>query len=86
MDIVSKKLRVTMPNGDKYDIDEFDGSMFDSLEKDTVPLFEQDEYEIIDWAVNNMNWSEVALDAERVEEKEVDFQQGWLNGEKEIVI
>ena len=44
----------------------------------------KDEYELEDWAANNMNWSEVAKYARRADERtpEVDFQEGWINGEK----
>lgn len=100
MSIENKELRVTMPNGVKYDIpvsviahhranyylDFFDGSMFESLENNTLPLFEKHEYKIIEWANNNMDWLDVAGYAERVEEKEINFQQGWLNGEKTIMV
>jgi len=43
--------------------------------------------ELIDWAENNMNWDDVKEFASKVEEpEEVDWQQdGWTNGEKEIV-
>lgn len=39
-----------------------------------------------DWAANNMNWSDVAAKAQRVQEPPpVDMQEGWTNGAKEIV-
>lgn len=56
------------------------------LGHDTLPLFDGDEDEISDWAANNMNWGEVAEVAVRVEDSdEVDFEEGWANGDKEIV-
>lgn len=45
------------------------------------------EYEIQDWAANNMNWDEVEKYASKVahpKAKPVDYQEGWCNGEKTI--
>jgi hypothetical protein len=44
-----------------------------------------DDSEIIDWSANNMNWSDVENWAIIVSIKDVDFQKGWRNGEKEII-
>ncbi len=44
--------------------------------------------ELIDWASNNMNWSDVCINAQRVitiPPKQPDYQDGWVNGDKEIV-
>ena len=35
--------------------DEFGGSLERSLAEDTIPLFEESEYEISDWAAGNMD-------------------------------
>lgn len=35
---------------------EFDGDMIRSLAEDTIPLFNSDDFEVKDWAENNMNW------------------------------
>jgi hypothetical protein len=40
-----------------------------------------------DWAQNNMNWSDVAHCAKKVEpapQPKVDFQEGWINGPMEV--
>jgi hypothetical protein len=90
-----------MPDGSKWDIPvnvialdrakyyarkEFDGDIDRSLAEDTNPLFESDDYEIEDWAANNMNWSDVEEFATKVNDKEeVNYQEGWVNGEKEVV-
>ncbi|MBU4609176.1 hypothetical protein IMZ29_00975 [Achromobacter sp. GG226] len=65
---------------------EFDGDVEKSLAEDTGPLFASDEYEVHDWAANNMNWSDVAADhAVRIDgAKPVDYQEGWTNGEYEV--
>lgn len=95
-----KYLRVEMPNGAKYDVpvsviatdranyfkSEYNGDFQKSLEEDTIPLFNSDDYEIEDWAANNMNWKEVEKSAVLVfQPPGCDFQEGWVNGEKEIV-
>jgi hypothetical protein len=44
--------------------------------------------ELMDWATNNMNWSDVSAFAQKVEPRKLsaeEFQEGWLNGEKVIV-
>jgi len=65
-----------------------DISFEESLNEDTLPLFEQDEYEIIDWAQNNMNWEDVKEFATLIHiprTTEEDYQEGWCNGHKEII-
>lgn len=72
--------------------DEFEGKELSdriekSLNEDTLPLFEEDNYEIKDWAANNMNWSDVKEFAVqiKVDLPEPDYQEGWVNGEKKII-
>ncbi len=96
----NKFLRITMPDDSQWDVSvmiiaknrakwyEKDfGSFEESLYKDTLPLFE-DDYEIEDWAENNMNWEDVKDFAKKVilPTLEVDYQDGWINGKKEIII
>lgn len=70
-----------------YYAHEFGGSWLRSFREDTAPLFAQDHYEIKDWAANNMNWSDVVHDAELIPNTgQTDFQEGWINGHKEIVV
>lgn len=64
---------------------EYDGNLEKSLKEDTLPFFDEDEFEIIDWARNNMNWSDFKGHAFLHEHGEVDYQKGLLNGEAEIV-
>jgi hypothetical protein len=62
------------------------GDVEKHLDHDTLPYFDSDDFEILDWSRNNMNWSDVLGDAVRVEDgREIDFQEGWVNGEAEIV-
>ena len=66
-----------------YYADEFGGDVEESLAEDTLPLFEIDEYEIHDWAVNNMNWSD--FDGHQVKLRdapEPDFQKAWNENDK----
>lgn len=45
-----------------------------------------DRHELIDWAANNMNWEDVSKYAVKMSEPEPpDFQESWMNGEKEVV-
>lgn len=46
--------------------------------------------EILDWAANNMNWSDVAHGAVKLPQPEKQltpeqFQEGWVNGKKQII-
>lgn len=62
--------------------DEFDGDAKQSLDEGTEPLFQSDEYEISDWASNNMNWDDVKEYATQVKEaNDGDYQDGWCNGD-----
>lgn len=95
-----KLLSVEMPDGSKWGVPvdmiarnraahyahEFDGDVERSLAEDTMPLFESDDYEIHDWAVSNMNWDDFKGHQFKLSEASpVDFQDGWLGGEKEVV-
>lgn len=69
-----RKLRLDMPDGSAYDFPveiiakdrastykaEFDNDLIKALTEDTVPLFLEDNYNIIDWARNNMSYGELA--------------------------
>jgi hypothetical protein len=88
--------RVEMEDGSKWDVpvqviaDSRD-EHYASDKEDTVGFIRSGqlaEYEIRDWAGNNMNWSDVKEYAELAPcraDWSLDFQEGWCNGEKEIV-
>jgi len=47
-------------------------------------------YNLRDWASNNLNWEDVEHLAKKIirdtpENSKDDFQEGWVNGEKEVV-
>ncbi|CAA2366800.1 hypothetical protein [Xanthomonas phage Olaya] len=74
----------------KHYASEFDGDVERSLDEDTMPLFEASPYEVQDWAVNNMNWSDVKPDARiYAPAKPItddDMQEAWMSGDKEVLI
>jgi len=98
-DLEHKALRVEMPDGSRWDVpvmaiarnraanyaDEHDGDVERSLQEDTLPLFQDEPYEIEDWAANDMDWRDVMSVARMVKAPSADYQEGWVNGEKEIV-
>ena len=63
---------------------ECDGDIQRHLREKTIPLFESNSFEIEDWAANNINWSEISRYATQIKAPETDFQEGWVNGEKEV--
>jgi hypothetical protein len=95
-----KMMTVTMPDGSVWGVpvelialnrakayaDEFDGDVERSLAEDTLPYFEEDaEYNIIDWAANQMNWCN--FDGHQVKISDApppDFDEAWCSGEKGI--
>lgn len=101
---MSKMIRVTMPDGSKWDVRaELVASNRakyyaeqESSQEDRIRVFaEEYEYtlddrsELLDWAANNMNWSDVSSEAVFVSEppklSAEDFQEGWINGDKEVI-
>ena len=87
-------LRVEMPDG-VWEIpvqviaDSRDAYYADEQE-DTIGFIRNnslDNFEIYDWANNNMNWSDVSEYAFKVSTPtvQVDYEEGWNNGSKSIV-
>lgn len=60
-----------------------DISFHDSLYKDTLPLFESDDYEIEDWAKNCMNWADVKIYAKLIPHK-CCMDKEWAEGKVTI--
>lgn len=46
----------------------------------------ENDYELLDWASGNMDWSDVEKHAHRIYsvEPDVDYQDGWVNGNKTV--
>ena len=65
---------------------EFNNDVIARLVEDTIPLFESNDYEIHDWAANNMNWKDVKNHTIVLKRKTSDdeFQEQWVNGEYKI--
>ena len=61
---------------------------YDTVYKEEFEFTMDDKYELKDYAADNMDWSDVAEHAVKAEEEpgEVDYQEGWVNGEKEIIL
>lgn len=87
-------LRVTFPNGDTFDVpaqavaDSRDAHYADEQE-DTAGFIRAGSlrpYELTDWASNNMDWSDLAPYAVRVEvpPPRVDYEAEWGNAEKMV--
>jgi hypothetical protein len=53
--------------------DEFGDDIERSLNEDTIPLFEESLYEILDWFTNNMDWKDVEKFAVKREVKPIPF-------------
>lgn len=67
----------------KHYAGEFDDNIERSLAEDTIPLFNSSDYDIEDWAVNNMNWSDFTGHHVKLREGTgIDFQEAWMECEK----
>lgn len=88
--------RVEMSDGRKWDVpvqaiaDSRDENYRED-EEDTIGSIRDGglgDYEINYWAGNNMNWADVkdfAVLAPPDTKKKIDREEGWANGEKEII-
>lgn len=65
--------------------DQFDDDVEASLQLDTLPTFQADPSEIIRWARNEMDWADVALFAQKVDQKPMDLEEGWFESTKELI-
>lgn len=91
-----KVLRITMPDGSKWDVPaklvaanraRFYAEKGDDYEGE-FDFAMGDEYTLRDWAAGNMDWSDVEAEARKVSERvlePVDYQEGWVNGDKEVL-
>jgi len=77
-------VRVIAENRAQYYAAKDGVSVEKSLNEDTLPLFESDDYEVEDWAQNNLNWDDVKHVAELVESGGFDWDDGWINGDHDI--
>ena len=93
---MTKHLKVTMPDGSTWhvpaDLIADNRAQYYAAKEDGEKTYHEeyqftleDNEELIDWATNNMNWSEVKEFAFLVARPKVDYQEGWMNGEHEVV-
>ena len=67
----------------KHYAKEFDGDVDRSLAEDTMPLFDGSDYEIIDWAANEMDFSD--FDGHQVKLRDapqLNLEADWWSCEK----
>ena len=69
------------------DIDsEGDESVYDVIFKQEYNYTMNDNFELIDWAENNMNWQDLQGVAEYVgQDDHIDYENEWCNADKEIL-
>lgn len=66
--------------------EEFGGDIERSLKEDTWPLFEEADYEVTDWAANNMQWKELEPYARQIHPPPpMDYAHGLANGKKGVL-
>ncbi len=94
--MAEKWLRVTMPDGSQWDVPAWiiadNRARYyavndpDTTYQDEFDVTLQEASNLIEWAEGDMNWSDVVAHAVKVEEPaDVDYQDGWVNGDKRIV-
>lgn len=98
-DGLGKMYQVTMEDGSVWEVPviliacshaeyyaKVDDLSFEEELKESSALFAADEYEIEDWAKNNMDWSDVEASAKCIFKPDsIDFEAGWINGEVKVV-
>ncbi len=84
-----------MPDGSKWDVPAsvIAANRANYYERDEPGIF-QEEYditmrdngELAEWSANDMDWDDVKEHAVRViDTLPPDYQDGWVNGEKEVI-
>ena len=66
---------------------ERDGDDYDEVYKLELDFTLSDEFELTDWASNNMNWEDVLAVASRLPDDEVecDYGKEWTNAEMKVM-
>lgn len=91
-------LVTTMSDGSRWGVDvaeialnrathyayDFGGDIQRSLSEETLPLFEDNKYSIVDWAVGNMNWEDFKEHYAIQTKDPVNYQEGWISGCKQV--
>lgn len=87
--VMAIPVRVIAEDRARYFAHEFAGDVARSLMEDTIPMFEGDDYEIEDWARNNMDWKDVKKFARVVkapDHQDELYQEGWMNPESVEIV
>lgn len=79
-------LEIIARNRAEYYKHEFGDDVERSLREDTMPLFTDDGFEVSDWAMNNMSWSDVEAHAVKVFNGDGDNMETEWSDPSEIFI
>jgi len=61
---------------------DYGSSVLRSMNEDTMPLFESDSSEVMDWAMTQMDWADVASTAFKIKDRPVsNFQEEWIRAD-----
>lgn len=92
---MSKYIRVDMPDGSKWDVpaavvatnyvDNHFGKTRNYVWRQSFDAVMEQPDTLLDWAESNINWSYVEPHAQKVQDADIDYQDGWVNGQKEVV-
>jgi hypothetical protein len=99
---MTKYLIVTMPNLSRWripadfiarhratyyaDFYKEENTTYQELYDAEYELVMADDFELTDWASNNMDWSDVVVVAERLDDEEFDYQEAWRSGPRMRVV
>lgn len=62
------------------------GEEYERIYQAEMKIGMEEEEMMVDWAENNMDWSDVKEYSSKFSDAEPDFQDGWVNGEKEVIM
>ncbi|WP_422928638.1 hypothetical protein [Singulisphaera sp. PoT] len=98
---MAKYLRVTFSDNTVWDVpieviarsraehyaDEFGNDVERSYREDSLPLLEASDSEVYEWAINNMNWSDMKAAAIQQPSKPlvVDYEEEWTSCDTKVV-
>ena len=77
---------IALNRANYYSAKESTGEDKERVQQEEYKITLDDPDELIDWAKNNMNWSDVSLFAKLVKSPdECDYQDGWVNGKMRVI-
>ncbi len=95
---MSKTIIITFNNGEIYEVpadivaqsraeyySQIDGVEYGSDEYQKEYQYSySDNYELLDWINNNMNWSDISKFAKRIDLVNYDYEKNFINADKKI--